>query len=258
MSFQFNNNLFLRAMLRAFHLTPSDSARQPLIPYFQYKIAPYKSDHFLYFRREPSWLRYKWEAFSKMNSLKGYDIPRFLEFHYSAYPDKEDFRRFIRYEIEALVAYIRKHPKVADHEYEVVLKWLAEKDQEAAAITKVVSANRGDEGVSELVQENLAELHRFFAGKIVINGPQQLERLIRLLIVVKDLRAPGRAGEALFSTFSTTDLAAILRQFTELREYKVNTLQKKIAECNAAMRNDPRIGPLQEALTRYFFGSDNP
>jgi hypothetical protein len=84
MSLQFNNNLFRLAMLRAFHLTPPDSARQPLIPYFQYKIGPYQSDHFLYFRREPSWLRYKWEAFSKMNSLKGYDIPRFLEFHYSA------------------------------------------------------------------------------------------------------------------------------------------------------------------------------
>jgi hypothetical protein len=64
------------------------------------------------------------------------------------------------------------------------------------------------------VQENLAELHRFFAGKIVINGPQQLERLIQLLIVVKDLRAPGRAGEALFSTFSATDLAAILHKDT--------------------------------------------
>ncbi len=258
MSFQFNNNLFLRGMLRFFHLTPSDSARQPLIPYFQYKIGPYQRDHFLYFKREPSWLRYKFEAFSKMNSMKGYDIPRFLEFHYLAYPDKEDFRRFLRYEIAALVAYIRKHPKVADHEYEVVLTWLEEKEQQAAATARAVPAVQADDRVSELVQENLAELHRFFAGKIVINGPQQLERLIQLLIVVKDLRAPGRAGDALFSSFSTTDLAAILRQFTELREYKVNTLQKKITECNTAMQRDPRIEPLLEALTQYFFGRDNP
>jgi hypothetical protein len=258
MSLQINNNLFLRAMLRVFHLTPPDSARQPLIPYFQYKIGPYQSDHFLYFKREPSWLRYKWEAFSKMNSLKGYDLPRFLEFHYSAYPDKVDFRRFIRYEMAALEAYIRKHPKVSDHEYTVVLRWLEEKEQQAAATTKAVPVLQTEDRVAELVEENLAELHRSFAGKIVISGPQQLERLIQLLVVVKDLRAPGKAGEALFASFSTTDLAAILRQFTELREYKVNTLQKKIAECNEALRRDARIGPLQEALTHYFFGSDNP
>ena len=126
MSFQFNNNLFLRGMLRVFHLTPPDSARQPLIPYFQYKIGPYQSDHFLYFRREPSWLRYN-----------------------------------------------------------------------------------------------------------------------DLILVVGDLRMLKDI---------TTDLAAILRQFTELREYKVNTLQKKIAECNAAMQHDPRMEPLREALTQYFFG----
>jgi hypothetical protein len=254
MSLQFKNSLFLRTMLRVFHLTPPDSARQPLIPYFQYKIGPYQSDHFLYFRREPSWLRYKFEAFSKLNSMKGYDIPRFLEFHYSAYPDKEDFRRFLRYEMAALAAYIHKHPKVDDHEYEVVLKWLAEKEELAAAKNSVAPDISDDDRVSEIVQENLTELHRSFAGNIVINGPQQLERLIKLLIVVKDMRGPGKAGENLFSSFSTTDLAAILRQFTELRGYKVNTLQKKIAECNGAMQRDPRIEPLREALTRYFFG----
>jgi hypothetical protein len=254
MSFQFNNNLFLRWMLRSFHLTTSDSASQPLIPYFQYKIGPYQRDHFLYFRREPNWLRYKFEAISKLNAMRGYDIPRFLDFHYSAYPDKQDFRRFLRYEVEGWLAYIQKHPKAADHEYEVVLKWLAEKEELAADKISVAPAIRDDKEVSEVVQENLTALHRSFAGKIVINGPQQLERFIKLLIIVKDLRAPGKPGEALFSSFSTTDLAAILRQFTELGEYKVNTLQKKIAECNEAMRHDARIEPLREALTRYFFG----
>jgi hypothetical protein len=258
MSFQFNNNLFLRTLGRAFHLTAPDSAKQPLIPYFQYKIGPYQKDHFLYFRRVPSWLRYKYEARSKLNAMRGYDIPRFLDFHYLAYPDKEDFLRFLRYEVAEWVAYIQKHPKAADHEYEVVLKWLAEKEEMAAAKISVVSAIQGNDGVSEIVQENLTALHRSFAGKIVINGPQQLERFIKLLIVVKDLRAPGKEVETLFSSCSTTDLAAILRQFTELREFKVNTLQKKIAECNEEMRRDARIEPLREALTRYFFGSDNP
>src|SRR5271167_4947782 len=166
MSLQFNNNLFLRALLRAFRLTAPDSAEQPLIPYFQYKIGPYQRDHFLYFRREPSWRRYKYEAISKLNAMGGYDIPRFLDFHYLAYADKEDFRRFLRYEVAERVAYIQKHPKAAHHEYEIVLKWLAEKEQLATAKISAVPAIQGNDGVSEVVQENLTALHRSFAGKI--------------------------------------------------------------------------------------------
>jgi hypothetical protein len=247
MSVQLTNNLFLRAILRAFHLLPAAGADQPLIPYFKYKIGPYQNDQCLYFKREPSALRYKYEAFDKLNSLAGYDIPRFLDFHYSAYPDKEDFRRFLRYEITGPLA----HPRSGFRNYQVVLQWLEE--QEAAKIA-VTSAITEDNRVGELMEETMSELKRSFDGKIVINGPQQLERLIQLLILVRDLRAPGKTGEALFSTFSTTDMAAILRQFTELQEYKLNTLQKKIAECNERMRGDARIAPMQEALLRYFFG----
>lgn len=258
MSLKLTNNLFLRTLLRAFHLLAPDSSKQPLIPYFRYKIGPYQRDHFLYFRHEPNWLRYKCEAFDKLNSMMGYDIPRFLDFHYSAYPHKEDFRRFLRYEITARVATLKKHPKYADHEYEVVLSWLLEQEklaQSEAAKTAAAHVTNGDDRVSDMLDEKLAEVQRSHAGKIVISGQQQLDRFIQLLILAKDLRAPGRAGEVLFSSFSTTDMAAILRQFTELQEYKINTLQKKIAECNEAMRRDARIEPLQEALTRYFFGN---
>lgn len=259
MCIKLTNNLFVRTLLRAFHLLAPDSSKQPLTPYFQYRIGPYQRDHFLYFLEEPSWLRYRYEAFDKMNSMAGYDIPRFLDFHYSAYPDKEDFRRFLRYEIAARVASLKKHPKYADHEYEVVLNWLREQEQleqlEAAKIAAAAVTN-GDDRVSDLLEEKLAEAHRSFAGKIVINGQQQMVRFIQLMILVKDLRGPaqGKVGEALFSSFSTTDMAAILRQFTELHEYKLNTLQKKITECNDEMRGDARFAPLEAALVRYFFG----
>jgi hypothetical protein len=254
----FNDNLFLRAMLRAFRLTPPDSARQPLIPYFQYKIGPYRSDHYLYFRREPSWLRYKWEAFSKINSLKGSDVPRFLEFHYSAYPDKEDFRRFIRYEITALVAYIRKHPKASEHEYEVVLKWLEEKDREAAATTEAVTlqaavapARTGD---MEAVEARIAEVMGTHAGNAVIDGQQHLDKFIQLLVLLKEMRAPGEAGNFLFTQLSTTDIAAILRQFKELKTLQTNTLQKKVTECTQALRRgDAKTEALVAALTDFFY-----
>ncbi|HEV2481490.1 MAG TPA: hypothetical protein VGS79_17590 [Puia sp.] len=248
------NRLFPRSFLRAFHLIPPESAAQPLTPYFQYKIGAYQKDHFLYFRREPSWLRYKVEAFDKMIAMRGYDIPRFLDFHYAAYADKEDFRRFLRYEIEGRLAHIKKYPKDSVPAYPVILKWLAEKEAPDTAKTSALSATDGQDAVSEQFQQSLAELARSYAGNIVIRDPRQSERLIQLLILLKDLRAPGKTGETLFTDFSTTDLAAILRQIAELRDYKLNTLQKKISGCNQAMRDDARVTALQEALTRYFFG----
>jgi len=254
MSFKLTNRLFPRSLLRAFHLTPPESASQPLVPYFQYKIGAYQKDHFLYFRREPSWLRYKVEAFDKMIAMRGYDIPRFLDFHYNAYSDKEDFLRFLRYELEGRMAYMKKYPKDNVPAYPVILKWLAEKEVLEAAKTSVSSDINGLDAVIEQFQQSLAESTRSYAGNIVIREARQLERLIQLLILVKNLRSPDKKGDSLFTDFSTTDLAAILRQVAELRDYKVNTLQKKIAESNQAMHNDPRIVALQEALTQYFFG----
>ena len=254
MALKLTDRLFPRLFLRAFHLMPPESASQPLTPYFQYKIGAYQKDYYLYFRREPNWLRYKVEAFDKMIAMSGYDIPRFLDFHYAAYSDKEDFLRFLRYEITSRLAYVEKHPKSDVPGYHVILKWLAEKGALEAVKSSALPATDWQEAVTEIFQQSLAELSRSYAGNIVIRDPRQLERLIQLLILVKDLRSPGKKGDALFIDFSTTDLAAILRQVADLREYKVNTLQKKIADCNHTMRDDARAAALREALVQYFFG----
>ena len=254
MALKLTNSLFLRLFLRAFRLIPPESATQPLTPYFQYKIGAYQKDHFLYFRKEPSWLRYKVEAFDKMIAMSGYDITRFLDFHYAAYSDKEDFLRFLRYEIEGRIATLKKYPKENVPAYPVILKWLDEKQPLEPAKKVAATDTNGLDAVSDLFEHSLAEMGRGYFGNIVIREPRHMERLIQLLIVLKDLRAPGKKGEALFADFSTTDLAAILRHIAELRDYKVNTLQKKIGENNEAMRDDPRVVALQEALTRYFFG----
>ena len=254
MAFKLTDLLILRLILRAFHLIPPESADQPLTPYFQYKIGAYQKDHYLYFRKEPSRLRYIVEAFDKMIAMRGYDIPRFLDFHYAAYSDKEDFLRFLRFEIEGRIATMKKYPKDTEPAYHVILKWLDEKQAPEPAKTSVLPATDGQDAVIRIFQQSLAELGRSYAGNIVIREQRQLERLIQLLILVKDLRTPGPKGDALFTDFSSTDLAAILRQIAELRDYKLNTLQKKIADCNQHMLDDPSVAALQEALIRYFFG----
>jgi hypothetical protein len=94
------SNMFFRNMLAdfgersAYSKTPGQ-----FIPFFQYKIAPYQADSYLYFPTEPFSARYKNEIFNKLNEYTGYDIIKFLEFHYAAYPDKQDFIRFLHYEI---------------------------------------------------------------------------------------------------------------------------------------------------------------
>ena len=248
------NRLFPRSFMRYFLLTSPESSGIPLTPYFQYKIGAYQKDYFLYFRKEPKWVRYKGEAFDKLCALRGYDIPRFLDFHYDAYPDKADFRRFFRYELTPRLAYVEKHPKYDEPGYHIALKWLNEKEALEAVKTSAVPVMNGDELLGETVSHYLGEISRSYAGNIVLHDSRQLERLIQLLIVVKDLRSPGKNGEALFAGFSTTDLAAVLRQIVELREYKVNTIQKKIAECNQRMFRDERVAALNEALSRFFFG----
>jgi len=63
-------------------------------PYFQYEIGPYQADYKLYFAKQPFLQVYKNEVFNKMYEYAGYDLIRYLEFHYEAYANKADFIHF--------------------------------------------------------------------------------------------------------------------------------------------------------------------
>jgi hypothetical protein len=70
-----------------------------LIPYFQYKVGPYQKDYYLYFKNPPNKFQYKGEIFSKMYEYRGYDLVRYIEFHYKAYENKDEFVRFLYFEV---------------------------------------------------------------------------------------------------------------------------------------------------------------
>ena len=92
------SNFTVRTFLGAFgERKVTGYSRTPggFVPYFQYKIGPYESDLYLYFPKEPYALRYKNEIFNKINEYTGFDIIRYLEFHYAPYGDKQDFLRFL-------------------------------------------------------------------------------------------------------------------------------------------------------------------
>jgi hypothetical protein len=93
-----------------------------------------------------------------------------------------------------------------------------------------------------------------FAGSISMFGEHHLERMVQLLILVKELSATGTMGQPLFRSFSNTDLAAVMRQFEAFRGMRLNTIQKKITEMAGKLRaNDPKTVQVMKALTDFFY-----
>src|SRR5256885_7285080 len=94
------SNMFWRNVLATFG-ERSGYSTEPgqFVPYFQYKIGPYQTDLYLYFPKEPYALRYNNEIFNKLLEFTGYDIIKYLDFHYAAYSNKQDFLRFLQYEL---------------------------------------------------------------------------------------------------------------------------------------------------------------
>jgi hypothetical protein len=243
MSGKLYDRLFLRFLFRVVGVRFFDRRKELFTPYFQYRIGPFVADYYLYFRREPSWPLYRFELFSRLNEYSGYDFKRFLDFHYDAYEDKADFLRFLRYEVHERIGRAGKRMGKYRLGLEMALTWVAEKE---------ASVSPPDPDVD---QGNMVGIMRPYMGKIKIDGRHHLERFIQLLLLVKEVSVPGRPEETLFARFSTTDLAAILQQIEELREMKVNTLQKKIGDGQRQLRrDDPRTQQLIRALSVFFYG----
>jgi len=112
----------------------------------------------------------------------------------------------------------------------------------------------GMEGIVDKIHAEISVLLRTHLGKIDLYNEHHMTKLIQALILLKDLRAPGKKIVNLFKTFSDTDLAAILRQFVLYGDYKTNTSQTKIAGVKKDMDlNDPAVQKLAKALEDFFF-----
>jgi hypothetical protein len=123
------SNMFLRNMLADLDTRSAYSpTNNHFIPYFQYKIGAYQPDHYLYFPIEPFALRYKNEIFNKLKEYNGYDIIQYLQFHYAAYPEKDDFLRFMLYEASQRIKQSTSNSQKAT--LQTVLEWITEQQQE--------------------------------------------------------------------------------------------------------------------------------
>lgn len=247
--------------------------------YFQYKIGPYQPDYCLYFQKEPFSVRYKNDIFNKLYEYSGTDITDFLNFHYSQYHDKQDFLRFLKYEVYDRLN--QKLTRVWKQKLQLAQYWLLEREQELAAVQhsqiqqeikedmraivndpEVANPAKADElvnGLSEkltLLVEKLSE--GYAIGNIRITEQKHLQSLIQFLYIFQNLQKSNRNGKGsqrLFSSFSAIDIAAILRlHFADWKEKQQNTIQKEIAAVTKDFDVDSeRFKRLDKALQDFFF-----
>lgn len=234
------SNMFIRNMLASFW-NRSGYSHEPgsFEPYFQYKIGSYQLDLYLYFPKEPFALRYKNEIFNKLLEYRGYDIIRYLEFHYTAYPNPGGFLRFLNYEIFERLKKQRKNSGLLTAQ-----AWVTEKTEEflkgqEAQIRQEVkdvvqeivtsqptpSAIEVEQYVSALVEKFTGHMDRitseteqgikdltgsFVKGKVELNNRNHEEKLMQVFIILQDLKAPSQVSKAeqVFKRFTDSDLAA--------------------------------------------------
>src|SRR5882757_343169 len=217
----------------------NDNKEYEFVPYFQYKIGPYESDHTLYFDVKPSKLNYHREIFTKMVEYKGYSLIGYLDYHYNAYTNKKEFLRFIRY--ETLEKLIPGPVGTYRTTLELILEWEKEEGNKLEKEYTDLSKGSRDLGAPSL-EAAMNSLIGPFSGKIELNNQLNTEKFTQLFILTLGQRSSGRDGEYLFKNFSDTDLAVILHHFEHLGHLRLNTLQKKVAEARKNLRlDDPRV-----------------
>jgi hypothetical protein len=285
------SNMFFRNMLADLG-ERSGNSKIPgdFVPYFQFKIGQYQADPYLYFPAKPFALRYKNEIFNKLNEYTGYDIIKFLEFHYSEYPDKNEFLRFLQYEISGRI----KQKKVRESlllKLQSALNWVKEKSQELKQSQDELLRKEIEQGVKTIIQNQSVNspdqvdnqiktlsdqlgLHiekvmgetekgireltgSFSTGNIQLNNRNHEEKIIQLLILIEQVQAPPQVsrGEQLFKKFTASDIATILHlHFDAFRDNKINTLQKKVGEQSERIKaSHPKVKKLSEALQEFFY-----
>jgi hypothetical protein len=240
-------------------MRPVDSNFQPGIRYFQYEIGPYRTDYLLHFRREPHWELYKNEIFNKLDEFTGYDLARYLNFHYDPYEGKAEFLRFLRYETSERIRYLRKRTTSWRIKLEMVLAWVEEQerllDRAVVDTTPVaISAGHPDKVQPNAEESDLKEMSPSQIGRIEVSEERNLDRVIQLLLLLKDVTAPGQPLWPVFRRFKQNDIAAIMAQFEAFNGKQRNTIEKRIIQCRQNLPlTDPKTVRLNKALAEFFY-----
>jgi hypothetical protein len=281
--------MFYRNMISdLFGRSSSKETPGAFTPYFQYIIGPYQSDYSLYFPKEPYGTRYKNEIFNKLNQYNGADIAGYLEFHFSRYPDKEAFLKFLEYEVysrlEQKIGATRKQKLqftkdwVQGKQHDMLSqqqsnrKLIIEQEIREMLPGSNISQVNHDVFINELTQKLVNRIDQimagteekmqsltesFVTGNIELNNQNHQDKLIKLFRLLRNVQAPPEMakGEQLFKRFSDTDIAAILRlHFEPYKSKQPNTIQGIIKKADDSIRDThSKVKNLEKALQEYFY-----
>lgn len=266
------SNMFSRNILTDLGLRPSIPISINDKPFFQYRIGKYQQDYYLYFPKEPLEIQYKNEIFNKIRQYSGYEIARYLSFHFDASERKKEFLEFLKYETEERSQL--NISKKFSSKLILVQEWI-EENRKAIELTENSKIEPGQNNYQteidsgdynhrlesilanvEVKFEELSKTHN--PGNIQLVNSANYTKLIQLLIVLRDLQTAHKKGTApdqLFKSFSSSDIASLLQQhFYHFQNKKINTVQKEITAVNSAMDyNQENIKKLNKALVEFFF-----
>jgi hypothetical protein len=283
------SNMLTRNMLTDLWERPSKKQTK-FVPYFQYIIGKYDSDEYLYFPKEPYAEQYKNEVFNKLLEYTGYDLINYLEFHYTRYPNKQDFLRFLEYELsERLTS--RRISQERQRKNQSAFNWVLERKREIQKAQEKQIKAEITQGVQTIIQngptstpqeldtliQNLtnklsnhletitAETEKgvqnltgiITRGNIQLNNRVHEDKLVQLLILLQEVMAPPQQSktEQLFKKFPASDIAAILHlHFEAFNDKKLTTIQRKVTEQTERIRpNQAQIKKLTAALQEFFY-----
>ncbi|MBN8852397.1 MAG: hypothetical protein BGO55_01460 [Sphingobacteriales bacterium 50-39] len=283
------SNMFWRNMLADFGgRSGYDRTPGNFTPYFRYKIGVYEPDEYLYFPKEPFPLRYKNEIFNKLFEYNGFDIIKYLDFHFTNYQDKDDFLRFLHYEISERLKL--GSGKSRNLKLQSALAWVTEKKATLQQLRERKLSEEIKKGVQEIVtsephssletdaliqlladklsshiEKIMAEAEEgirgltgsFTTGNIQVNNRNHEEKIIQVLILLQQVQAPSHIAKAelVFKRFTAADIAAILHlHFEAFHDNKLNTLQRKVGDqMDRIKTNNLKVKRLTEALQDFFY-----
>jgi hypothetical protein len=106
------NNMFLRngALIFGDLKNYSDEPGH-FTPYFQYEIGAYEDDFILHFPKQPNAILYYNSIFLKLWAYNPQDAIKYLQAHYTLYPDKQDFLSFLKRQLQHRINSFKKDSK---------------------------------------------------------------------------------------------------------------------------------------------------
>jgi hypothetical protein len=103
------NKMFLRNVGLIFgEIDNYSSEPGHFTPYFQYEVGPYKDGFIMYFPKLPNATLYYNSIFLKLWAYNPQDAIKYIEAHYTYYPDKKDFLLFLKRQLQHRISGFKK------------------------------------------------------------------------------------------------------------------------------------------------------